>query len=491
MGVAALARMESSTLIPSLLAVSTLLAACGGSPSVRSSSGGDPGDVTGTVVNRYLLADGSTVMQALDLSACAVQAFVQSGADWTTLAGVGKADGSFRIPGVPEGPYVLSVPCRAAYLYTSARVTDLGSDVLGRPDAVHADMSPSIAGHIQGLGAWAASDSVQWVGFNAGGAANGFETMNMPNVGDTSLQGQAAPWIGGLLDGSKGDVLYVTQLEDAPPTSGCSACSIVTHVATFPDVEQKDGVVTTVTGAFGPVPPTESITLDFRASQFAAFRQAVNPMAIDGGSSLSIGTVQGESTDASTFGATLLAYSGSGTDTQIGPIPYANPFPMTWGEDVWVAESASVSFTIPGVGSPVRVFGGAYLIEPRATAAAGPIQPLVSPVQQPEIDGESAFGASSGTSTTPTLTWKAPAIGTPSGYQVIVWQAMGTYSNTVTAILVTTDTSVALPPGMLEHGSAYYFQITAMVTSADLATHPFGPSATIAGADVLTSAITP
>src|SRR6185437_5423423 len=120
-----------------VILASSLLTACGASSQLddgASSGGGEGGGgVTGTFTNRYFLVDGSTVTKPADLTGMPIQALVQEGSDWTTYLGTGHSDGTFTIPGVPEGPYVLAMP--PFYRYTSSREVDLQNDFIGRSDA--------------------------------------------------------------------------------------------------------------------------------------------------------------------------------------------------------------------------------------------------------------------------------------------------------------------------------------------------------------------
>jgi hypothetical protein len=322
-----------------------------------------------------------------------------------------------------------------------------------------------LEGSLQGLAPWATGDDVWWFCPGAGGAVS---TDMAATAGATSLAAQKAGWIGGLVDGNKGDVLYAAQAQRVQAPGGHQVATL-TRSASFSGVEMANGEVTSVSGTLAPLPSGDSVTLDLRMSQFAALLPELNPAALDQGATARVSTAPGVTvTGLLGMNADLLAVTGPGTDVNLGAVKYGDPFPAAWGQVIFVSEQAVVPS--PGGGGPS---GGIGVFGPVEQIAAGPIWPVVSPVREPKVEGQSAFGALSGVSTTPTLTWSAPGIGTPSSYVVSLWQI----PSTQVAVLFTTDTSMTLPPGLMEEGSSYYFQITARAVNG--------------AADVITSTVTP
>jgi hypothetical protein len=62
---------------------------------------------------------------------------------------------------------------------------------------------------------------------------------------------------------------------------------------------------------------------------------------------------------------------------------------------------------------------------------------------------------------------------------------------TYAAELVTTTTSLTIPPALLTSGQAYGFTITAFSSPIDATTKPFHWSPVVASADVMTALVTP
>jgi hypothetical protein len=420
-----------------------------------------------------------------DLSTVVIQALVQEGSSWTAFAGKGQKDGSFVIPGVPDGPYVLAMKgCPGLlcnYVFTSARTLAIGRDNPFREGTVF-PMSPSTAidGNMTSPEPFTADDAIFWYCPNTRGNAYG------PNLvaGDVSFQGQAT-WRGGLVDGTKGDVLWgFVYTQQTTPSGG--VYSVVTRSASFPNVEQADGAVTAVTGTF-QAPAMEGVAIDFRASEFSALHTAVHPEAMESQVILGVGPASMLSAWVGVgggLGPFLLSLYATGLGSlNLGTVQYGNPFPAAWGEAL-----VAWSLVFPPFANQLGPAGGIVVATTPAKASSGPIRPVVSPVLDPRVNGKSAFVPLSGISTTPTLSWQAPAIGTPAGYAVNV---IGLPRIEYVATLVTTETTITLPPCILSPGGRYTFQITAIVSDGDIASYPWRLGSSFAIADAFTSEATP
>jgi hypothetical protein len=105
----------------------------------------------------------------------------------------------------------------------------------------------------------------------------------------------------------------------------------------------------------------------------------------------------------------------------------------------------------------------------------------------------SLFAPATVTTTTPTLSWSAPAGATPTGYRVQVFVAMTLPSGAVVyepaGFLTTAKTSVTLLP--LSGGNTYVFSITAVVDGgANFETKPFRSALPSGTASVVSAPIT-
>src|SRR4051812_41108574 len=124
----------------SLLLALPALTGCG---SVETD---DSADITGDIIDVYAPTTGITARPDTD-SWTAIAALVAKDGGYTTIPGTLSPDGTFRIPGVPQGPYFLALthappetiadaPRRTDFYATSARKLDLGATYSGRADTV-------------------------------------------------------------------------------------------------------------------------------------------------------------------------------------------------------------------------------------------------------------------------------------------------------------------------------------------------------------------
>jgi hypothetical protein len=175
-------------------------------------------------------------------------------------------------------------------------------------------------------------------------------------------------------------------------------------------------------------------------------------------------------------------------------VAYGNPFPDAWGSMITAYEWAAPSDP-PGSDRWLAP-GFVSVTMPLADAATGPIRPGVSPVRNLRIAGQDAFGSPMGTGLLPLITWDPPALGSPSAYRVGVWSPhpcahVTVWACTPDATVVTTETSIVVPPGVLAAGAQYQVVVTAEVSPVDVTTQPFRFGPRLASADALSNWATP
>jgi hypothetical protein len=179
------------------------------------------------------------------------------------------------------------------------------------------------------------------------------------------------------------------------------------------------------------------------------------------------------------------------TDVEAGTVQYSDPFPVAWRRTFRVCQSASIDVAVPG-GKPQSI----NLTNSQTTSLpTTTVKPLISPVQNPKINGADLFTASTLNSTVVTLSWDPPAIGTPFGYNVAILSPTtlpdGTVAYFSTTMLGTAKTSMTLPPNVLASGRTYLFVITSLVDGkANMEMSPHRSSLPIANADLISAPIT-
>jgi hypothetical protein len=92
------------------------------------------------------------------------------------------------------------------------------------------------------------------------------------------------------------------------------------------------------------------------------------------------------------------------------------------------------------------------------------------------------------------VSWSPPATGTPTLYKVFVLQARvfeGRVTFATIAALHTEDTSVRVPPDLLQFGESYVLIIEALIEGEVSATKPFQRALKRGFAQLVTARLTP
>jgi hypothetical protein len=90
---------------------------------------------------------------------------------------------------------------------------------------------------------------------------------------------------------------------------------------------------------------------------------------------------------------------------------------------------------------------------------------VLGPVSNPMVDGASFFSGQTVLTTTPTLSWSVPSLGSTTGYEVGIFSLYADGADSVAepaGELLTTTTSVQVPPGLLASGQSYFFCVSAV-----------------------------
>jgi hypothetical protein len=470
----------------------------------------------------------------------------QPDGSFKSLSGTPGANGGFEIPNVPAGYYWLKLGSLDTY-WTSSSTFDMGGDFF-----------------VQVAGAVAPTTSTTNFNFNftslEATATPGLLRVDFPEsiapryfsstiAGSTSFVG--ALGVGGNLDYSIIKNAFVRQYE--PSSFGSVNGYVMGPELTLSNLSLTAGGTNTISGALNPTVPA-SINLSVQASAWAPLFEHVaptTPTATGGGFYLSVlPYIPADAPNVSPPNLIDLIWTNSSngllalissscsttlpftTDVEAGTVRYSDPFPSAWRRTFRVCQTASVAVPVPE-GNPVSI----SLINTQTTALpTTTVKPLISPVQNPKINGTDLFTASTISSTAPvTLTWDPPAIGTPFGYRVSIasptilpvgtppvgtlpvgtfpvgtppgiisssgTSSVGTIIGTISGVgtvtilsgttLSTAKTSMTLPPNLLSSGKTYLFTITALADGkASMETSPHRSSLPTASANVLSATIT-
>ncbi|WP_164010371.1 hypothetical protein [Pyxidicoccus trucidator] len=419
----------------------------------------------------------------VDLSAVPIDAWVQ-GADgqFTLYPGQGFADGTFSVPGVPEGAtYTLRVGDELPWFTGTERRLDLSEFRLGRVDQAMPVESTPLVFDVDGLHPWQSGDLLQLISANAGMVvidAHDWLSPGTPVDGDTRLSSATfeLAWSSEnrLVDAAHGDTAMLTHLS-RPTAAPYRALTQVFTPAPFTTVE---GQSTFLSGQFTDVPQTESLTYTFHDADFAVARADLHPDAEP-----TPGRAPSLVVSAMPTGYAHGFFSSIpdllDTDLQEGtpsePLRYGNPFPAAWRPVATVVYPLSVNYALDGT-RPTRQSGSLVHTDVLRRVVGRPLAPILTPVRDMRVEGAPGTLNRVLQSLTPEVSWSAPAVGVPSGYEVWVRELYVLGTRTVAGIplrLRTAQSRVTLPPGALESGRSYYLTVRALRQgSVDLARQP-------------------
>jgi hypothetical protein len=441
--------------------------------------GGGPSDVNGTQPITYVETPKPKIVFP-DLSSIQPVALVPTANGFTTIPGLGYSNGSFTIPKVPVGPYYLKLDTpRYQNFYTvfTGRQIDMGYYEMGRDDAVASELGTTLTLSVTNMTPWTANDGLGLVSENAGLFAANLESIGSPKPGAGATQinltfdmgkvPEDVPWHAPqLVNGGEGDVAYLGHLSHVPsPVPHL----VLVEVAQLPSFTQTNLQTTSVSGSFATFTLDQSLSFDWKRDECAQLLTQANPNAVAGITNMFLGVLPGDETYGLYRAApNLLEYVPSGTGEVSQTFSYGNPFPG-WVLHAGFACNFGVQFQLPSTSSPATIPGSFGVFMPGdALGATVTVEPSVSPVAKPTVEGGDFFAGGTISTVTPTLAWQAPSLGQPSRYEVAVFWLSTSNGGTVQTLagtIVTADTSVKIPTGLLQLNKTYAFRIEATVTT--------------------------
>ncbi|MFE8596756.1 hypothetical protein [Archangium violaceum] len=463
--------------------------------------------------------DSPLISTPADLSATTIGAYVPSadGSRFVYVAGTGRSDGTFTIPGVERTPYYLRYG--STWIWTSSRFVDLSSASLGRPGVAQEPAGTQLAFELDGLTPWQSSDALQ---LHATGPGIGYFTLACaydflwPDDGATTLTGffdygnamRNCGAVPARFDSSLGDFFHVTQhvsrMDYSTLPSGLSFAELrkgfQAHELSGPtdggmgDGGTGDGGMVdagmaspgtlTVKGTLLPLPTTTQ-SFDFRASEFEALALAAHSGAVMVEEAVNLGTLPSYLEYGQYDGYPDLAYATNASPGQ-GNFPvvfeYGNPYPSYWPKIVMASASAVSPFSVDladgGTSRTVWYSTSVFSQSPVWEGSTQPLIPMVGPPRDLRVNGVPASGGGptvSAVGTSPALSWAAPSLGAPTRYQARLYELYATptggTARTLLGYYTTTDTQLRLPN--LVAGKTYFVVLYAYAIPGTTPGKPF------------------
>jgi hypothetical protein len=381
---------------------------------------------------------------------------------YTTQTGTGATDGTYTIPNVPGGTYLLQSGAKT-FIRTATSNPDTGFSHLGRSDAVLPTQPTQLAVTLTGANPIQFQDVLELYVSNTSGIGSWYVSSSTTTIAAT------LPWTDYLTDASKGDQAYVFQL--ATQQVGNYQLEVLKKSTPPLTFTQFDGSTTPVAAALATPAQSGTVHLAYKGSMFASLDAALNPNATEDSTGLYI-DVDPADPALGEIGSTpdLIAYFDNegpiSADVDFGDITYSNPFPAAWTPFAVAQHFVSSTYTAPGATNGRRVFGSISVFTTTLPTANAPLQPIIGPATNITINHQSFFSTQSGVSTTPTVAWSAPALGTPTKYEVSFYRlyadTQGNTQEQPIATFATTATSLIIPQNLLVAGNSYYVQLAAV-----------------------------
>ena len=473
-----------------MVVVVAVATACGGGGETEVDAGAPPDVALSTVRGTRTLdshSQSEVTSQPVDLQNTAVVAWVL-GADgmYRSIDGTGTVDGDFSIDGVPEE--LVHVQLDDAYAGTSERDVDFGRDYTGRRGSATGLVGASFTFNLDNLRAWRDNDVLLYYSANTGLWLMYFENYAAvePVVGEAALSGFTVDWQGWpLVDSTQGDRASVVQYEAL--TLGGEYVTHPIRVYHAPSFLQESGSDTTLTGSFEEILQTESLSLEWNVAADISHANAVYPEARAGLGEATLSVQPGGINPMFFFQRPSLVefpfvFSTGALDLDI---PYGNPFPAEWPLFVTASMFFTTDYQLPDL-MPGPIFAHMGTVVD-LESYTGTIAVELSPVRTIFFSGLSEPDE------TPTVSWSPPTIGVPTSYRVDVLRLFdngGETDNQLMASLTTTETELAIPPGILIEGETYVFRIAAIRSpNLDMASHPHRTPIPMAFAEALSRPI--
>jgi hypothetical protein len=445
-----------------------------------------PSPLEGVWKDTYFTTNGSVPASACNSAPAAVKVDSTSAVQ-TTYSGNCKTDGTFKI----EAPVILDtyyVKAGGVLYETDKRSSiDLGTDRLGR-SGVASITGVTLGLNVNNMQPWTTGDVLVAFASNVGYRQNLSFNSGSPTASSTTISGVVG-WNGYQIDSTKSDQLQIMQL--GKHTTGAAVDYLTLDRAFYvPQFTMSNNTQHSLTGSFTS-PDAKTLALSINVTSFNQFASIVAPTvtskSVQGVAYAAVSTDVVESPPLFSF----TQPADTAATVSFGTVGHGDPFPAAWKRMVRVQVSNLAEFTYNGkTGSLTAVVGR---VMTKAAAEAATVDAKLGPVTNVKFDADNALTDTT-ISPVPVVSWSAPTLGTPTDYEIQVYEAVSsgaTLSFSSVLRLVTKSTSVRIPDGYLLGQRQYVFVVRARIREGvDVSTTPVRAGTQSSVADTITALVT-
>jgi hypothetical protein len=427
----------------------------GGTPAVETI------DVTCVAIDRFV-TPGKVETAPVDLSAWTIEAITFDGAGVaTTHHGIGKADGTCVIPGVPNGDYVLRTrdPVKhpvdgtegtLLHVATDAPKVDLGRTWAFRKGAVPTQAPTSLSVKVTGGKPVSPGQAPAMDLFSLRGYLG---PKKYDPVADAFVwaAGDAAPLVA--------DDVWVAQ--GFSKITGTEAISGMDRYGSVDPVSAGDAITVALTAPAG-LPYSASLDEQAIADEVASlglsntlYRAQLTIAA----------SASAEAPTAAAIG--LLGHERDSPPFTFGGT-YFDPFPPDRPLATWVSHESMVDLPLPD--GSAQAFCSLSNEMAGVPADGAPLQMPISFVRNPRVNGAPGLPFVVGATNAPRIEWDAPATGNASVYLVSV-STLDAGSSAKSFLGFTAKPWFRLPPDGIDPAHRYVVTVFAYA-DPDGADHP-------------------
>ncbi|MDP1915458.1 MAG: hypothetical protein Q8L14_04370 [Myxococcales bacterium] len=440
----------------------------GGASGGGSAGGGSSGtEFTGTYQELWGWdGDGGRTATLTNFDRANVGVWYRDGGAFDYKRGFGNADGTFAVREVPDGEITLRLDKR--YFVTTLRRVSFDTFNGGRRDAPQATSETLLRLTMRGLEPINADTNRAGVFFSqSSGAVTNLENVARPvtPAGSTSIESDL-DWVAvssglgyGLPDSTKGDLGFALQYRTTVTDAGSNTTLV--RSAAFGAVTLANGGTADAIADL-TAPTTTALTLGFDKAAFTALRGSFGRDTTAGDFGVQVATSPSPAPHRYVGQGAISIASALSVETAPTPtldVPAA--FPASWGRTVFAYYIVDQRRSPTDGGTPT-VFNGGVTMTDAPETFTGSVTPRLTPVRGAQIEGRNFIEDQSGITTTPTLAWMAPTMGTVSSYRVSINRLDTSGDVAELWRIYTPNIGVTLPPGILVAGNAYVFELEAL-----------------------------